>query len=108
MKSSLFLFALLSLMMSVTSCKNEKKAEPTPTMETTPPMQDPNMGAPPQGNMPDNMTPSAPPQPEPAQNAKGVWHFTCSKGCPGGAGTKGNCAKCGNPLTHNQAYHTDM
>lgn len=38
-------------------------------------------------------------------NAKGVWHYTCSKGCEGGAGAAGNCAKCGNALTHNQAFH---
>ncbi len=51
-----------------------------------------------------NPTPSVG-SPEPAQNAKGVWHFTCSKGCEGGAGAVGKCAKCGNALTHNQAYH---
>ena len=43
--------------------------------------------------------------PEPAQNAKGVWHFTCAKGCAGGAGAQGTCATCGGPLSHNQAYH---
>ena len=41
----------------------------------------------------------------PDQNAAGVWHYTCSKGCAGGAGSAGNCAKCGNPLTHNQEFH---
>ncbi len=40
-----------------------------------------------------------------AQNEKGVYHYICSKGCAGGAGVAGNCAKCGNPLTHNQAFH---
>lgn len=42
---------------------------------------------------------------EPAQNAKGVWHFTCAKGCAGGAGAQGTCATCGGPLSHNQVYH---
>ncbi|MFZ1749562.1 MAG: hypothetical protein WAU01_05200 [Saprospiraceae bacterium] len=42
---------------------------------------------------------------EPAQNAQGVWHFTCAKGCAGGAGTLTNCAVCGGPVAHNQAYH---
>ena len=42
---------------------------------------------------------------EPAQNAAGVWHFTCPKGCAGGAGAAGNCATCGGALAHNQAYH---
>lgn len=42
---------------------------------------------------------------EPAQNAAGVWHFTCPKGCAGGAGAKGPCAGCGGELAHNQGYH---
>jgi len=42
---------------------------------------------------------------EPAQNAAGVWHYTCSKGCAGGSGTRGMCAKCGAGLDHNVAYH---
>ena len=42
---------------------------------------------------------------EPAQNAAGVWHFTCAKGCAGGAGAKGPCGVCGGTLAHNQAYH---
>jgi hypothetical protein len=52
-------------------------------------------------------TPATPTQqtPEPAQNAKGVWHYTCSAGCPGGAGSATACAKCGKTLTHNSAYH---
>lgn len=43
---------------------------------------------------------------EPAQNVKGVWHFTCPKGCAGGAGAKGKCPKCSTELAHNQEYHT--
>ncbi|NNK73183.1 MAG: hypothetical protein HKO94_08315 [Flavobacteriaceae bacterium] len=42
---------------------------------------------------------------EPAQNASGVWHYTCSNGCAGGAGSAVNCATCGNKLAHNTAYH---
>lgn len=42
---------------------------------------------------------------EPPQNAAGTWHFVCSKGCEGGGGAEGNCAKCGNPLLHNKEYH---
>lgn len=53
----------------------------------------------------DSPTPPNATTPEPAQNADGVWHYTCSKGCAGGAGSAGNCATCGGPLTHNQAYH---
>lgn len=48
---------------------------------------------------------ATPPTQEPAQNAKGVWHYTCSKGCAGGAGSATTCAKCGSTLAHNQAYH---
>lgn len=42
---------------------------------------------------------------EPAQNAAGVWHYTCSAGCAGGAGAAGSCASCGGALAHNAAYH---
>ena len=43
--------------------------------------------------------------PEPAQNASGVWHYTCSNGCAGGAGSAVACATCGSTLAHNQGYH---
>lgn len=52
-----------------------------------------------------NITP--PPTAEPAQNAAGVWHYTCGNGCAGGAGKAGNCATCGGTLAHNQAYHNN-
>ena len=42
---------------------------------------------------------------EPAQNAAGVWHYTCANGCAGGAGSAEGCATCGNVLVHNAAYH---
>lgn len=44
-------------------------------------------------------------QPAPAQNAAGVYHYTCSNGCAGGAGSATACASCGATLVHNQAYH---
>lgn len=43
--------------------------------------------------------------PEPAQNAAGVWHYTCPNGCAGGAGSAGTCSSCGGDLAHNSAYH---
>lgn len=52
-----------------------------------------------------NNSPAATTAPPAAQNAKGVYHFTCPKGHEGGAAAAGNCAKCGEALTHNQAYH---
>ena len=48
---------------------------------------------------------AAKPAAEPSQNAAGVWHYTCSKGCAGGSGGTGNCGTCGGPLGHNTAYH---
>ena len=45
------------------------------------------------------------PTTESGQNAAGVWHYTCSNGCAGGAGSAGNCVSCGNTLAHNSAYH---
>lgn len=49
----------------------------------------------------------APPLKEPAQNASGIWHYTCIIGCPGGAGLASNCENCGNVLTHNTRYHAN-
>lgn len=46
-----------------------------------------------------------PPTPEPAQNAAGVWHYTCPSGCEGGGGSAVACASCGATLAHNTAYH---
>ncbi len=43
--------------------------------------------------------------PEPDQNAAGVWHYTCSNGCSGGAGSAIACSQCGNTLVHNTLYH---
>jgi hypothetical protein len=48
------------------------------------------------------------PKAEPPQNAKGVWHYTCSKGCAGGGGSAAPCAKCGTVLAHNTKYHGDV
>lgn len=41
----------------------------------------------------------------PAQNALGVYHYTCTNGCSGGAGSAAKCKSCGTDLAHNQAYH---
>lgn len=49
--------------------------------------------------------PTTPQSTEPPQNAAGVWHYTCPKGCAGGAGAAVACAKCGSQLAHNQLYH---
>jgi len=50
-------------------------------------------------------SPTTTPTPEPSQNAAGVWHYTCSQGCAGGAGSASVCGTCGNTLVHNSAYH---
>ncbi len=51
-------------------------------------------------------TPPAPPAgAEPPQNSKGVWHYTCSNGCAGGAGGASPCVGCGSTLVHNPVYH---
>lgn len=44
-------------------------------------------------------------KPEPAQNARGEWHYICTKGCAGGAGKPVACNNCGEKLVHNQKYH---
>ncbi|MFB9056950.1 hypothetical protein ACFFU9_09375 [Mariniflexile ostreae] len=43
---------------------------------------------------------------EASQNAEGIWHYTCIKGCAGGAGSANvSCVTCGGIMVHNQAYH---
>ncbi len=65
------------------------------------------------GNTPNAATPGAtatpvtPPAESPAKNAAGVFHYTCPKGCKGGAGAAGKCASCGGDLAHNSAYHNN-
>ncbi|SNR58960.1 hypothetical protein SAMN06265371_106100 [Lutibacter agarilyticus] len=55
---------------------------------------------------PTQKTPQAAPKaPTPAQNTKGVYHYTCTNGCAGGSGAADSCKSCGNKLTHNQLYH---
>ena len=44
---------------------------------------------------------------EPAQNASGVYHYTCPKACAGGAGSAVNCISCGTLLEHNSFYHNN-
>ena len=52
-----------------------------------------------------NPSPANTSTPSPAQNAKGVFHYTCTNGCNGGAGSAAKCKSCGNDLAHNTAYH---
>lgn len=49
--------------------------------------------------------PATPATPEPAQNAAGVWHYTCPNGHAGGSGSATACTECGTTLVHNTAYH---
>jgi len=63
---------------------------------------------PPTGITPAGTTPQTPAATPPAaQNAAGVYHYTCSNGCAGGAGAAASCATCGSALAHNTAYHNN-
>ncbi len=99
-----------------TSTPSEVVSTNSATETTTPTLPQENVTSPaattpaapvspaPVTNTPPPPPPPAPPK-EPAKNAKGVWHYTCSKGCKGGAGAVGPCEKCGATLAHNAAYH---
>jgi len=87
---------LLSSAISFYSCNDSTKA---PKQDSTKPIE--VVKTPTQ---PAATTPKATPT-EPAQNASGVWHYTCRIGCPGGAGSAAKCETCGNILAHNTAYH---
>lgn len=89
--------AAIGLMILCIACKNDKKTEEGVTLLTEEAV--PKSGASENGAAPANATP------EPPQNAAGVWHYTCTKGCPGGAGAASPCSTCGETLVHNQSYH---
>ncbi len=72
------------------------------------PQQQPQINMQPQTNaiQLNNPNPTPPaPTAEAPQNAKGVWHYTCPKGCAGGGGQAIACTNCGTQLEHNQKYH---
>lgn len=75
--------------------QNQNPTPPTSPLTTT-------TGTTTAGTPPITATPNTP---EPAQNAAGVWHYTCSNGCAGGGGSAIACATCGQTLVHNAAYH---
>jgi hypothetical protein len=124
MKISTSLFiAALSVATFLSSCKNDPKvasgnaaetnALPSAPTTATEPMAAPDMALNPAATvmppMPGAEGAAAAAKPvEPPQNAKGIWHYTCSKGCAGGAGSAAPCAKCGTVLAHNTKYHGDV
>lgn len=87
--------AIIALTLLFSACKNDQKTEEGVTLLTE--------EAVPKSSAAEK--PAAPAAPEPPQNAAGVWHYTCTKGCPGGAGAASPCATCGETLVHNQSYH---
>ncbi len=104
----LIITAFLTVCLCIVACKNNADTVSTgsATTDTIPsttvaPVTEQTAAA---ANTQNVVTPP-PPKTEPAQNAQGVWHFTCPKGCKGGGGAIGPCAKCGATLAHNQAYH---
>ena len=108
MKKVFFFMTLLFCLAVLSSCKEQSKTEDAPQVETTAPATTPAPAADPNAATNPTADPNAAaqaPPPAPAQNTKGVWHYTCAKGCEGGAGTQTACAKCGAQLVHNQAYH---
>jgi len=88
---------------------NDAAATPSTANEGLSPLfTNPQSGGAAAGSTPASSNPAlttTPSTPEPAQNANGVWHYTCSNGCAGGAGSAIACASCGSTLAHNQGYH---
>lgn len=95
------ILAILLLTFSVAfyGCKDESKEPVTDT-----PAQNSNDPAP----IDFNNTPTNNSTAQSGANAQGVYHYTCSNGCAGGAASAGDCANCGNKLAHNQAYHANQ
>ena len=87
---------LLSSVISFYACNDNTKTSKQETLKPTKVIDSPALP---------NVTTTKPATSEPSKNAGGVWHYTCSKGCSGGAGSAVNCNNCGSLLAHNQAYH---
>lgn len=96
--SKILSIILLSSVFTFSSCNDKTKS---PKQENSKPA---NTVEPP--TLPKSTTTTQAPV-EPSQNTGGIWHYTCTKGCPGGAGTAVNCTTCGSPLAHNAAYHAN-
>jgi hypothetical protein len=92
---------LFSSAISFYACNDTAKTAKQDSTESTNVIDAPTTPA----AAPQTTTPPTPTNVEPAQNAAGVWHYTCSKGCAGGAGAAGPCGTCGGSLGHNTAYH---
>jgi len=90
---------LFSSVISFYACNDNTKAA---KQETLKPLEVLNPTTPPNAITPKPATLETP------QNARGVWHYTCSKGCSGGAGSAINCNTCGSLLAHNSAYHNNV
>lgn len=88
--------ALICSIVSLSSCKEATKA---PEKEIQKEFTIEDLAAPPATTI------QNPAGVDPPQNAMGVWHYTCSQGCAGGAGTATNCTTCGGLLAHNTGYH---
>jgi len=78
---------------------NQQPAVPNPVTTNAVTSDGTSITVPPPGGI------TQPKAPEPAQNAAGVWHYTCANGCAGGGGAAGPCQVCGGTLAHNAAYH---
>lgn len=87
---------LLSSVLFFYGCNDKSK---TPEQTTTTPVE--------VSDTPKPTNPTTPATKEPAQNASGVWHYTCRIGCSGGAGSAVACQTCGTILAHNTAYHAN-
>lgn len=89
---------LLSSVISIYSCNDNPNSKIKETPET---LDVSNSPTPTNAKTPNATTPEA------SQNAGGVYHYTCSNGCAGGAESAVNCENCGRLLAHNQAYHAN-
>lgn len=94
----IFAILLFSFVISFYSC-NEKSKKPKQETVKSLKVSDPTV--------PLNATTPKPANAESPQNERGVWHYTCLKGCAGGAGSAVNCGNCGSLLVHNSIYHSN-
>lgn len=95
-KSCLYTILVLAINFTIFSCKEDSKSTKTENLKVE---TNDSLNAAKQNAIIDFYKNAS------TASVSSVFHYTCPKGCPGGAGAAGNCSTCGTSLVHNAAFH---
>ena len=92
------ILVLLSVFISIYSCKDENKSLKNTDMQVE---SNDSLDAIKQNAIIDFYKNASP------NSTASIYHYTCPKGCSGGAASAVACSNCGTTLVHNAAYHNN-